>query len=45
MDWLNRIVTGQSLTTSQLRWAALFVIFWFLMDFVQFIDWLIGKLS
>jgi len=45
MDWLNRIVTGQALTPSQIRWAAGFVIFWFLMDFVQFIDWLIDKLS
>lgn len=44
MDALHRILSGQCLTPKQIRLAGLFVILWFGMDFVEFIDWVIGKL-
>lgn len=43
MDALHRILSGQPLTSRELRIAGWIVIVWFLMDLVQWIDWLIGK--
>jgi len=43
MDALHRILSGQSLTRPQLIAAGCFVAFWFLIDVIQFTDWLIGK--
>lgn len=44
MDAIHRILTGQSLTPTELRVAGALVLAWFLMDLVQWIDWLWGKL-
>ena len=43
MDSLHRILSGQSLTRPQLIGAGIFVGFWFLIDVIQFVDWLWGK--
>ena len=43
MDAVHRVLTGQSLTPRELRFAGLVVLLWFLMDLVQWIDWLWGK--
>lgn len=43
-DALHRILSGQALTPRELKLAGAFVILWFLMDFVQWIDWLVGKI-
>lgn len=45
MDWLHRAASGQSLTPTEVRFAGLFALLWFLMDFVQWIDWLLEKLA
>jgi len=42
-DALHRIVTGQALTRKELNFAGFFIATWFLMDVVQWLDWLIGK--
>ena len=44
MDALHRILSGQALTARQLRGAGFFVMSWWLMDLVQFVDWLWGKM-
>ena len=43
MDALHRILTGQSLTERQLFWAGVFVMVWFGMDVIQFIDFVYEK--
>jgi hypothetical protein len=43
MDAIHRILTGQSLTAKELRIAGILVLLWFLMDLIQWVDWLIGK--
>ena len=43
MDAIHRILSGQSLTRRELVGAGLFVLSWWLMDVVQFIDWLWSK--
>lgn len=43
-DDLHRIVSGTPLTSTQLRAAGWFIVVWFWMDLVQWVDWLIGKL-
>ena len=45
MDWLHRAVSGQPISTKELRIAGTFVIVWFLMDLVQWLDWLREKLA
>jgi hypothetical protein len=45
MEWLHRAVSGQTITPKQLRIAGIFVIVWFLMDLVQWLDWLKEKLA
>jgi UDP-N-acetyl-D-mannosaminuronic acid transferase (WecB/TagA/CpsF family) len=45
MDWLHRAVSGQTISSKELRIAGVFVIVWFLMDFVQWLDWLREKLA
>lgn len=44
MDAIHRILAGQPLTPKELRIAGLLVLAWFLMDLVQWIDWLMSKL-
>jgi hypothetical protein len=44
MDALHRILSGQCLTRGQLIAAGCFVLFWFGIDVVQFVDWLVQKL-
>jgi hypothetical protein len=39
----QRILAGAPVTGRQLVWAGAFVIVWFLMDLIQFIDWLWHK--
>ena len=43
MDTLHRILAGQPLTPRELRIAGFLVALWFLMDFVQWVDWLLSK--
>jgi hypothetical protein len=43
MEALHRILSGQALTTRQLTLAGIFVSVWFLMDLIQFVDWVAGK--
>lgn len=43
MDAIHRILSGQPLTPRELRWAGAVVAIWFLMDLVEWLDWLIGK--
>lgn len=43
-DWLHRVVSGTPVTSKQLVLAGTFAIVWFLMDFVQWLDWLHGYL-
>jgi hypothetical protein len=45
MDWLHRAVSGQPISPKELRIAGTFVIVWFLMDLVQWLDWLREKLA
>ncbi len=42
MDALYRALTGQTLTTLELRIAAALIIVWFAMDVIQFVAWLAG---
>jgi hypothetical protein len=44
MDAFHRILTGQPLTVKELRIAGIIVLVWFLMDLVQWVDWLLSKL-
>lgn len=44
MEALHRILSGQSLTQQQLVGAGLFVMSWWLMDVIQFVDWLWGRI-
>jgi hypothetical protein len=44
MDTLHRILSGQSLTRRELVGAGVFVLTWWLMDVIQFADFLWGKL-
>lgn len=45
MDAIHRILTGQPLTRKELIVGGVFVIVWFLMDLVQWIDWLLSKFN
>lgn len=42
MDALHRILAGQTLTRRDLIFAGWFVIVWFVMDVIQFIDMIVG---
>jgi hypothetical protein len=42
-DAINRILSGQALTRRQRTGAGIFVAVWFLMDLIQFVDWLLSK--
>jgi hypothetical protein len=44
MDILHRILAGQTLSRRELTIAGFFVLFWFLIDFVQWVDWVWEKL-
>jgi hypothetical protein len=43
MDTIHRILTGTPLTHCELRIGGILVMLWFLMDLVQWIDWLWSK--
>jgi hypothetical protein len=43
LDAINRILSGQALTHRQLVGAGVFVAVWFLMDAIQFADWVWSK--
>lgn len=43
-DWFHRAITGQANTRKELLIGGALVVFWFLMDFVQWLDWLWSKL-
>ncbi len=42
-DTIHRILSGQSLSRKELIGAGIFVMVWFLMDVVQFVDMIVGK--
>jgi hypothetical protein len=44
MDVIHRILTGQPISPLELRVAGILVLLWFLMDLVQWVDWLWSKL-
>jgi hypothetical protein len=43
MDFLHRILSGQTLTRRELHIAGWFVVAWFILDLVEWVDWLIDK--
>jgi hypothetical protein len=45
MDTIHRILAGQPLTSRELRIAGFLVLLWFVMDTVQWLDWLISKIA
>lgn len=45
MDALHRILSGSPLGRKQLALAGTFVLFWFVIDFVQWVDWLHDKIK
>jgi hypothetical protein len=45
MDAIHRVLTGQPLNRTELIVAGALVLLWFLMDLVQWIDWLLNKLN
>lgn len=45
MDALHRILSGQSVTKRELTWAGVFVIGWFVMDVIQFADFIFEKIA
>jgi hypothetical protein len=42
MKGLHRVLSGQSLTPRELVGAGIFVLVWFVMDVIQFIDMVLG---
>jgi hypothetical protein len=44
-DTLHRILSGQTLSKRELRIAGVVVMAWFLMDLVQWVDWLFQKVA
>jgi hypothetical protein len=44
MEYLNRVLSGNAVGRRQLVWAAAFVVLWFVMDAVEFVDWAAGKI-
>lgn len=42
MEVVYRMLSGQSLSPAQLRHAGWFIVFWFVMDVIQFVGWLLG---
>jgi hypothetical protein len=46
MDWLHRVLTGQPLSSGELRIAGLMLLLWMLMDLSQWTtDWLWPRLE
>ncbi len=43
MDPLHRILTGQTLSRKELVVGGTIVGIWFVMDLIQWVDWLISK--
>jgi hypothetical protein len=41
MDYLHRVLTGQTVSPTELRIAGGIVLIWFLMDAVEWSDWLL----
>lgn len=44
-DAFHRMLTGNTLTRGQLIGAGAFVLFWFAMDVIQFVDFVVEKFS
>lgn len=42
-DAVHRILCAQPVTPGELRVAGILVLVWFVMDLIQWIDWLVGK--
>lgn len=42
-DAIHRILCGQPLSPRELRVAGYLVLAWFVMDLIQWLDWLWGK--
>jgi hypothetical protein len=45
LDALYRILSGSPLTKKQMSLAGIFVLFWFMIDFVEWVDWLMLKIN
>lgn len=43
MDAIHRILCAQPISPQELRIAGLLVLAWFVMDLIQWVDWLWGK--
>lgn len=43
MDLIHRALSGQTLTRNELRAAGIFILVWFVMDVIQFIDFVFDK--
>jgi hypothetical protein len=41
LDYLHRVLTGQTVSPTELRVAGLIVLVWFLMDAIEWSDWLL----
>jgi hypothetical protein len=41
LDYLHRVLTGQTVSPTELRIAGLIVLVWFLMDAIEWSDWLL----
>ena len=44
-DAIHKVLSGSPATRDQLICAGLFVGFWFLIDFIEWVDWLIQKFT
>jgi hypothetical protein len=45
MDALHRILSGSPDNRKQLAFAGVFIMFWFTIDFVEWVDWLMLKIN
>jgi hypothetical protein len=43
LDPVHRVLTGQTLTRKELMIGGFVVAIWFVMDLVQWLDWLVSK--
>jgi hypothetical protein len=41
LDYLHRVFTGQTVSPMELRIAGFIVVVWFLMDAIEWSDWLL----
>jgi len=40
-DYLHRVLTGQTVSPTELRIAGLIILIWFLADMLEWSDWLL----